>query len=385
MKKFAILLLFALCLNANSISKNEKQLQLKKQEQEQLSKKIEDLANEIIQGEKKLEQINSQVNLASKKTKELQELVNAQNNELDIIILQNKELVNEQNKLENKLIDIISKDYAYDLISPDDFIESADSIVNKEILLNLSLVLKDEYKLLASEYIKTSQKIDYKQRRINEINNNIKDYKNKEKELNKLKNEQEKLVAKQKLDERIYKERLSNLQKQQDELRATLQKLKIIEENKQKQNVANKSINVKHSTTLNTDTKVIKYSGAKTISPLQSYSLKQKFGEYEDPIYKLKIFNENVILRSNDINANVRVVLDGKVVFANDTAVLDKVVIIEHANKLHTIYAHLDKFSPLAKVGSVVKKGNIIGKVKQDLTFEVTQKNFHINPMDLIK
>lgn len=385
MKNFAILLLFILFLNANSISKNEKQLQLKQQEQEQLSKKIEDLANEIIQGEKKLEQINLQVNLASKKTKELQELVNAQNNELDVIILQNKELVNEQNKLEAKLINIISKNYAYDLISPDDFIESAESIVNKEVLFNLSLVLKNEYKLLASEYVKTSQKINYKQRKINEINNNIKNYKNKETELNKLKSKQEKLVAKQKLDERIYKERLSSLQKQQDELRATLQKLKIIEENKQKQNLATKSINVQHSKTLHTNTKVLKYSGAKTISPLQTYSLKQKFGEYEDPIYKLKIFNENVILRSNDINANVRVVLDGKVVFANNTTVLDKVVIVEHANKLHTIYAHLNKFSPLAKVGSVVKKGNVIGKVKQDLLFEVTQKNFHINPMDLIK
>lgn len=78
-------------------------------------------------------------------------------------------------------------------------------------------------------------------------------------------------------------------------------------------------------------------------------------------------------------------VLDGKVIYAKDTAVLDKVVIVENRYGIHTIYAHLSKIAPTIKVGRKIKKGYIIGKVERDLTFEVTQKNYHINPLELIR
>ena len=77
-------------------------------------------------------------------------------------------------------------------------------------------------------------------------------------------------------------------------------------------------------------------------------------------------------------------VLDGRVVFAKNTIMLQKVVIVEHDNGIHTIYAHLDKIAPNIKVGKKVKKGAVVGRIKDDLTFEVTQKNFHINPLELI-
>ena len=76
--------------------------------------------------------------------------------------------------------------------------------------------------------------------------------------------------------------------------------------------------------------------------------------------------------------------LPGKVVFAKETAVLDKVVILEHSGGIHTIYAHLNQIPPTVRVGSNVKKGYIIGRIGSDLTFEVTQQNYHINPLDLI-
>ena len=64
---------------------------------------------------------------------------------------------------------------------------------------------------------------------------------------------------------------------------------------------------------------------------------------------------------------------------------LNNVVIIEHANGIHTIYAHLDKIAPNIKDGKRLKKGSVIGRVDNELMFEVTQKNYHINPMQLIK
>ena len=90
------------------------------------------------------------------------------------------------------------------------------------------------------------------------------------------------------------------------------------------------------------------------------------------------------MLRSNTTDAKVKSVLNGKVVFAKQTALLDRVVIIENDNGIHTIYAHLSQIAPTIKIGSVVQKGYVIGRVKDDLTFEVTQKNYHIDPLELI-
>jgi len=53
-------------------------------------------------------------------------------------------------------------------------------------------------------------------------------------------------------------------------------------------------------------------------------------------------------------------------------------------DEIHTIYAHLSKIAPTIQVGQKIKKGYVIGRVDNDLTFEVTQKNFHIDPLELI-
>ena len=90
------------------------------------------------------------------------------------------------------------------------------------------------------------------------------------------------------------------------------------------------------------------------------------------------------MLSANSADAKVKSVFNGKVVFAKETAMLDKVVIIENPNAIHTIYAHLNQIPPTVRVGSNVKKGYIIGRIGSDLTFEVTQQNYHINPLDLI-
>ncbi|WP_304419593.1 peptidoglycan DD-metalloendopeptidase family protein, partial [uncultured Helicobacter sp.] len=64
---------------------------------------------------------------------------------------------------------------------------------------------------------------------------------------------------------------------------------------------------------------------------------------------------------------------------------LKKVVIIEHSNAIHTIYAYMDKIESSIKTGLSIKKGMIIGKVNERLSFEITQKDKHINPTDFIK
>jgi murein DD-endopeptidase MepM/ murein hydrolase activator NlpD len=133
------------------------------------------------------------------------------------------------------------------------------------------------------------------------------------------------------------------------------------------------------------DNNIQAYRGAHTISPLYHAKVVKKFGSYIDPIYKIKIFNDNIVLKSTAPGAKVRNVLNGKVVYVGENSMLGKVIIIEHSNRLHTIYASLDRISPLLHVGSRVKKGVIIGRIKRKLIFQATQNSKYINPLRLIR
>ena len=111
----------------------------------------------------------------------------------------------------------------------------------------------------------------------------------------------------------------------------------------------------------------------------------KNFGTYTDPIYKIKIFNESITLKSATKDAKVKNILNGKVVFSGKTSMLGKVVVVAHNRKIHTVYAGLSKISPTIAVGTKIKKGYVVGKVNEKLIFQATKDSKHINPLRLIK
>ncbi|RKO65148.1 peptidase M23 [Campylobacter sp. P255] len=392
MKKCLWLFLFSFSvLFANEIAQKQKDIKENERIVKQLSKKLEDLASEILDNEKNLKKIATEISVLNSKTSKLEGSVKTQIKALEQLNIQNKDLLHNKNKIEGKLIDLIAKDFAYDLAIPEKYIESEDAIIALELVGALDKIFKEEFYQISKDYEDISKKIEEKQGQINTINANLKNYKDQIDELKNLRKKQEREIAKQKTDKEIYTRKLSNLQAQQQELRKTLNKLQIIKEREEEKLAQKKeqskkpSSGVKQVGSSYQTSSVKRYSGVKTISPLESYTVKQKFGNYVDPIYNIKIYNENVVLKSNTPNAAVRNVLDGKVVFAKATPTLKQVVIVENKDGIHTIYAHLDKIAPGVKVGRNIKKGYIIGRVESDLTFEVTQKNFHINPLEMIK
>ncbi|MCR8709015.1 murein hydrolase activator EnvC family protein [Campylobacter sp. RM5063] len=391
MKKCFLLFLFSFSvLFANEIAQKQKDIKENERIVKQLSKKLEDLASEILDNEKNLKKIASEISTLTSKTSKLEGSVKTQIKALEQLNAQNKDLLQNKNKIEGKIIDLIAKDFAYDLAIPKNYIESEDSIIALELVGVLDKIFKEEFYQISKDYEDVSKKIEEKQRQITTINNNLKVYKDQIDELKNLRKKQEQEIAKQKTDKEIYTRKLSSLQAQQQELRKTLNKLKIIKEKEeeklaQKKDDKKSNSNIKQVGSSYQTSSVKRYSGPKTIAPLESYTVKQKFGNYIDPIYNIKIYNENVVLKSDSANAAVRNVLDGKVVFAKATPTLKQVVIVENKDGIHTIYAHLDKIAPGVKVGRNIKKGYIIGRVESDLTFEVTQKNFHINPLEMIK
>jgi murein DD-endopeptidase MepM/ murein hydrolase activator NlpD len=234
------------------------------------------------------------------------------------------------------------------------------------------------------------------------------------------KNKKKRLLAKLKQDEDIYSAKLAKIEDRQNELRLTLAKLHILREKEvleakkraearrralaaekerqrklrtarvkgtkqEKQKIVQKN---KSKINLNASyrkEKIYAYRGAKTISPLPRAKLVRKFGTYIDPLYNMKIFNDNIILKAPKLNAKVYNVLNGKVVYASDTSMLGKVVVIAHSGKMHTIYAGLSQIAPDIKVGRKLKRGYVVGKVKNKLVFEATKNSKHINPLKLIR
>ena len=396
MMKFLLFITLIFCtLFASNVSEKIKDqknsINSAKKLENQINKKLEELAKDIIAGNKDVQNTAKQISELSKQVEALEDSAHSANVELDKLTSQNGELIKSQKDMELRMIKIISEDFAYDLVAPNDYSESQDSIIATEILLNLNSVMNSEFKKLAQDYEKTTNLIKSQSKKIESIKFDLREFRQKQASLKALQTKQKKNLEILKQDKAIYSKKLNDIKKQQNEMRKTLESLQILaakpkEEPKKQTQTKNtvKSDDVRMIGSSYQAGNVKRYKGAKTIAPLDKFSVKQKFGDYVDPVYNIKIFNESVVLRSDTTDARVKNVLAGTIVFAKQTPILDKVVIVENSNGIHTIYAHLDKIAPTIKVGQKIKKGYVIGRVKQDLTFEVTQKNYHINPLELI-
>ncbi len=396
MMKFLLFITLIFCtLFASNVSEKIKDqknsINSAKKLENQINKKLEELAKDIIAGNKDVQNTAKQISELSKQVEALEDSAHSANVELDKLTSQNGELIKSQKDMELRMIKIISEDFAYDLVVPNDYSESQDSIIATEILLNLNSVMNSEFKKLAQDYEKTTNLIKSQSKKIESIKFDLREFRQKQASLKALQTKQKKNLEILNQDKAIYSKKLNDIKKQQNEMRKTLESLQILaakpkEEPKKQTQTKNtvKSDDVRMIGSSYQAGNVKRYKGAKTIAPLDKFSVKQKFGDYVDPVYNIKIFNESVVLRSDTTDARVKNVLAGTIVFAKQTPILDKVVIVENSNGIHTIYAHLDKIAPTIKVGQKIKKGYVIGRVKQDLTFEVTQKNYHINPLELI-
>ncbi|MEW6532685.1 MAG: M23 family metallopeptidase [Thermodesulfobacteriota bacterium] len=99
---------------------------------------------------------------------------------------------------------------------------------------------------------------------------------------------------------------------------------------------------------------------------------------------------QNGILISAKNSAPVRAAADGKVGYVGSIKGYGNVILIEHADRLVTVYAHLD--TPSVEKGALVKKGQAIGTVGNsgrtvpaDLYFEVRSRSKPVDPMLLLE
>ena len=320
---------------------------------------------------------------------------------LKILKKSQQALKQKQQKIEEELIFVIAQTVSLSLVLEEEYPKNEEAIMEFEVLKAMLKASKKKAKELNKAFYENEKHIDALRLHVSSLEVAIANIDKKRKELIRTKEENKKALKKLTLAKASYKKELKSLLKRQNALKKTLSQLHIIkvdEIKRAKEEKARKLAFEKQKIELNKNLpkvkkhgssyqamKTIRYRGRKTIAPLNAYTITKKYGTYTDPIYGIKIFNESISLKPKQPNAKVKTVFNGKVIYAAKTAVLDNVVIVEHKNGLHTIYANLSQIAPNIKKGKKIAKGATIGRVKDELVFEVTQKTNHINPIRLFK
>ncbi len=337
-----------------------------------------------------------------KKELRLKELSYKENtSQLKLMKKSQAELYEKQEKIEDKLSFVIAKSVSLSLVLDEASSQDADSLIESEVLQVMLKKEKNKAIILSNTFISNSKDINFLNQHASTLEVAIATIDSKRKKLLKIKAANKKSLIKLKKSKYSYKKELKKLLSRQNALKSTLAKLNIVkvdEIRKEKMEKERKAafkdkkivldsnpVKVKKHGSSYQAVKTKKYRGKKTRAPLDSYTITKKYGTYTDPIYGIKIFNESISLKPSSPNAKVKTVFNGKVIYADKTAVLNNIVIVEHKNGLHTIYANLSQISPNIKKGIKIKKGYTIGRVENELVFEVTQRAYHINPIRLFK
>lgn len=417
---FIYYLLLPLLLNAQTdihkkISQNQIVLENKKKKEQQINAKLQELGEAINKQEKESKDLERIILLNEESIAKNQKEYASKQTLIKNLTDDHDALLQTRKTIESEITDLILKDLSFVILSNDFQPESIQDLITEESFKTLSEATKSHLKALSNKQRETALALRNLQQEISTLKTFIDTENKKRNELKMLQNKQTRLIANYQKEIKRYNEALKTIIKERDLVQDILVNLNILksqEEEKRKkreilakQDQATKNSNPSNKSATKPSTKqpiktsdgfdvrqiansyhnisTTKYRGAKTIAPLENFSIEKRFGPYFDPVYKMRVFNESVTLSPKG-DDKVKSVLDGRVVFAKDTPILKRVVIIEHKNNMHTIYAQLDKIAPTIKPGRTVKKGYTIGRVNQALKFEVTLKDKHIDPLELI-
>lgn len=398
-------LLFLAILEANNIKqqidKNQSALIDKNKQVALINQKLEELGNALNKKDKELKELNLKIKESEGSITKNEKEFTLKQNQMSLLSKDQEKLFSQRKKIEMEIIDLVIKDISFVILLNDFQTESIQDLITEESFKILNQSTKNDLAKLSNEQGKVIAKIASLQKEIDIIRNYI-DLENKKRlDLKELQNKQENALKDYQKEIQKYDNELKTIIKERDSLQEILVQLNILksqeEEKKKKQAELAKQKPINKDKTPNKDSNIdvrqvassyhkistTKYKGTKTIAPLDDFTIQKRFGTYYDPVYKMKVFNESVTLAPKG-DDKVKSVLDGKVVFAKDTPILKRVVIIEHKDNMHTIYAQLDKIAPTIKPGSTVKKGYTIGRTQNALKFEVTLKDKHIDPLELI-
>ena len=381
----------------DKIQNTSKQLNETKQTFSSLNAKLEATASKIMQQKQVIGTQQQKISTLVEELKSKESVYLSNKNTLKGLETQQTLLIKTQNDIEQRLVFAIARNTSISLLINDDRAKEADAIITEEALKLHLKQINEDIKQLNTLFVENNARIAGLSTQTTVLKKSIAIIDQEKNKVLETKKENEKAIAALEKEKDQYKKSLNKILSQQRSLQKTLASLNIIKRESLKPKKAPPPLvapkpgskpvpaNVKQAIANYRPSNVAGYSGERTISPLDGYVVTKRFGPYTDPVYGIKIFNDSVSLRPTEADAKVKSVFNGKVILAKPTAMLENVVIIEHDNGLHTIYAHLDKIAPTVEVGKRLKQGSIIGRAGRELMFQVTQRNAHIDPMQVIR
>ncbi len=190
-----------------------------------------------------------------------------------------------------------------------------------------------------------------------------------------LKNEEKSVRNKILIQKKAKKELLNNVKSKKGELAKLLEELersrKELEEFMQRMAMEKKKGKIE-----------------KFIWPAQGKVI-SNFGTVIDPVYGTKLLNNGIDIRAKE-GTGVVASHDGEVVYSSRFYGYGNIIIIDHRNGYHTLYAHLSTIEVMN--GEKVKRGEVIGRVgtsgtvsEPTLHFEIRRDGKAINPLSLLK
>jgi murein DD-endopeptidase MepM/ murein hydrolase activator NlpD len=337
------------------LKKTQKQLSYYNRELGRLERVIEQKIKNINWLNNRLKYLDRQIRRLTLQLKDSNEQLNRLERERGNLQLTIK-------KIESELIQFLSKFY---YITNQKEVESLPDLINTEIYDQISKMYARKVGILIQERKMLEGDIEKINRKIAEIVQKRELLKLRQQKYRRLQKKREKELAELKQKQQEYWEKISQLKKQEAQLQQLLAQLKIVKSG------ANQSSYTPH-----------KFRGLRFVPPVHGVVV-QRFGSYIDPIYKIRIYNNSIKIKTAPY-AKVRAVERGIVVYAGEHDG-KKMIFIKHPDGVFSIYSNLYALAPGIQKGSRVRRGQIIARVKDSLQFAMSYREKYINPLKLIR
>ncbi|MGE4295517.1 MAG: murein hydrolase activator EnvC [Campylobacterales bacterium] len=416
----SILLMVSGALYAKSLTEIDREiagaknrLQKSESREESLQSRVDNLSSEVAAATKELDALERELKQNTQEMAALENNVEKERGERERLAKERDRLILDKEQIERKLVDLLANHLSQSLVLSRSEPSDAGDLVREELFSAVQERSKKEIAAIEAAYRESDRALRSVENRISQMQNRLEKLAEAKKRQSDLLSDQAKLVAELDRRKSRYLSDLNTLIEQKNRERQMLADLRIVrqktvdqlkQEQLSRQEAARREAQVKADQSRTAARRgqeiAVKqygtsyqkagkgdYRGRKVKPPLDDrhpISLIKEFGPYTDPIYNIKIHNDSVTLRSGQGDAVVRSVLPGKVVFADDLKLLGKVVIVEHSGNMHTIYRNLETISPNIRIDRNIKARESIGRVSQELVFEVTKDGLPINPMQLI-
>jgi septal ring factor EnvC (AmiA/AmiB activator) len=109
-----------------------------------------------------------------------------------------------------------------------------------------------------------------------------------------------------------------------------------------------------------------------------------RFGKHKHPEFNSFTFNNGITIAAS-MNADIKAVFDGEVIFAEKFKGYGNMLIIDHGGGYFTLYAHTSRIN--RKVGSAVRKNEVVANVGDSdstdgakLYFEIRYQGKPVDP-----